>query len=298
MMRYKPLMAAAFILILISSLFLLFRSKETTLSDIGNSVKTDTTLSTNASSLTTSKTPEHLIKWLNKLHLEKPTASYKAIFDIIYSKSNAQNIYDFDEAGFTSFIKDFKVLPFKDAYILAHIVGPYAVFNKADSLIAFYQNEAYEPSSSDHSYDSLYLKDWNNDGQVELLLEHSRNTVKIGYESNSNGVKVFDMTSINNQIIPVFDYNTSESMLKSSNQVTDIVERQIVFENANLFKMIERRRYEPITLPDEKDYNGNTALYQQAIKDQQDYLKTHSSDTTINQYYIKDPVTKKYIAKQ
>ncbi len=252
-------------------------------------------------------------QWLSAMHLQKPNKCYKAFLDKLYlvslgttedAKDFAQKLLEMDKETFEFFIKEgITVLTTKDKLLMIGSKKYYtyaAVFNKADSLIAF---DAIMLGANVHtSYSNPRLEDWNKDGSLELVVGHSYERSRYNLESNSGGVEIYDFNSFDNKIIPIFDYTISSYSATSRDVSRDLpiannTESKISFENPNLIKLIERQWFDLGEIK-ESEYKDEKELYQTTVKEQQEYIKTHPKDTTIVEYYQRDNISKKYVKKQ
>jgi hypothetical protein len=216
-------------------------------------------------------------EWLNELHLAKPIKSYMGILSQLYkSMAGSPNIdlkFLLDKEAFQSLIAAFQILPFEDKYIIAgnkydhdRFLNDWAIiakFNKNDSLLVF-KYELEEEHGSRGS-DSLYLEDWNKDGHVEFFRALPFYQANSRLNSDALDVCVYDVTSIDNEILTIFEYNsyTHENYERGGK---DHIDTDISFEPTGVLKKL-------VTRP-----NG-----------------TKKPDLIEIQYYKQDKITKEYI---
>ncbi len=246
--------------------------------------------------------------WLKELPLKKNIQCYRAMLKNLYevldrgdcSTVNGENRAELtSKKAFQDFITQFSVLPFEDKYILTtRISARYskssyivALFNKSDSLEVF----SFEPCPESSS-DSLYLKDWNNDGSIELFVESSTFKSNSRRDFSERSITVFDVSSFKNQIVELLSFPISIHNHSNDDNVSREEKTQFSFDSPNLLKLttLSTTKAGKINENDSLvDFNGTT--FGELKRAQKESMLNASEDKTTIKYYRQNKKTKQYI---
>jgi hypothetical protein len=244
-------------------------------------------------------------KWLDSIHLDKPKRCYLAILEKMYESLSADscNAYkDFlfiNKDVFERFINGFKILPLKDKYMMAYakeltigLPPVFALFDKNDSLQALTFNFC-----ANESYHNMRLEDWNKEGTLALLIERHKTQANYKKEEEIADLEVYDFTSLDHQIIKVFDHNLYVSYNNLYSEVASTTDNKISFEQPDLIKVTVRKTYKTHFIEAESaGYDATT--YANRLQAQEDYLAKYPSDTSFVEYFQRDKVSKIYVKRE
>jgi hypothetical protein len=241
--------------------------------------------------------------WLKEVSLPKPLSCFMAITgELCGYQSRLKNegngcneLYEenlSDRGKFQELIKGFKVFPINDRFILAKEgkmdgSGPcmFAFFDKNNVL----SNFVYDTCGlgNGDNYSDMHLEDWNKDGTPELLVSKRPTYTADG---RFTWQRVFDLTSFDNKIVEIFDYQArnSSGMMSSAGipNVRRIEVSTIEFERPDAFKLTNK------SWLDVEEIKEGESGYER----QKEFLKGGNRDTTFTiESYQQDKATKKYI---
>jgi hypothetical protein len=242
--------------------------------------------------------------WLKELSLPKSLSCFMAITEELCSyqaglKNNVNGcdseLYEenlSDKKKFQTLIKGFKVFPINDRFILAKEgkmdgSGPcmFAFFDKNNMLTNFIYDTC--GLGNGDNYGDMHLEDWNKDGTPELIVSKRPTYTADGRFTQQ---RIFDVTSFDNNIVEIFNYQSSNSLgMKSSEDVRGIAEinrATIEFERPDAFKLTNKS-----WLNIEELKEGENGYERQKA-----YLENLKRDTTTTvEHYKQNKVSLKYV---
>ena len=136
--------------------------------------------------------------------------------------------------------------------------------------------------------DSIYLEDWNKDGNLELMVKK--------YDRWSQGksfdIEVFDFTSLENQIVKVFKYNLFSQDRHPDYRVFRKWKDEITFERFDLIKVVKINWKEAEKI-EKEFYPNEIEKYYRKLKDQKEFMKEVEKFEV--KYYKRDKISRQFI---
>ena len=208
-----------------------------------------------------------------------------------------------DKERFQNFIKAFKILPFKDKYILTNSVYYeympnylISLFDSNDNLQAFKFELCLRKASGNSSsaYDSLYLEDWNRDGNLELLVRREGYSEHKSRFTSFTIIEIFDFTNKENEISKIFEYAPmrtyhSERAEEGEHLGIGMTHPDVItFERPDLIKRVTKWKYTPsVATP----VGGTEMILNDEQKETVRKWEARDIETV---YYQQDKITKIY----
>ncbi len=248
--------------------------------------------------------------WLKTMHLPQPSQCYETILNKMFDLASAhcleyQALLGMDKVRLESFLNQFQMLPIHDQYVMAYLMNLhrynsindisniFAIFDNKDRLIKF----RYDFCQDYGNYDSIYVKDWNQDGHLDLCVESYMSKFTYRQSYIERFVTILDVTHFEHEIVDMFHYTREMYKNYDSMDISIDESSKIRFENPDLFQMTTQRTVKAAEIIGADTMrNFDNATFGALRQAQKEYMSSADTprDTTYQTRYQRDSLSKQY----